>query len=38
MCEMLDEIEVEYMRMALSRARKAMQQPIQEEKLQTAVA
>jgi hypothetical protein len=38
MCEMLDEIEVEHLRMALARARKAMQEPIQEEKLQAAVA
>jgi hypothetical protein len=38
MCEMIDEIEVEHLRMALARARKAMPQPTQKEKLQTAVA
>lgn len=38
MCEMLDEIEVEHLRMALAKARKVMQEPVQQEKLQTAVA
>lgn len=38
MCEMLDEIEIEHLRMVLARARKEMQQPLLEEKLQAAVA
>ncbi len=33
MCEMMDEIEVEQLRMALARARKEMQEPIQEKPL-----
>lgn len=30
MCEMIDEMEIEHLRMALARARKAMQEPIKE--------
>lgn len=33
MCEMIDEIEIEHLRMALARARKELQQPEQEETL-----
>lgn len=38
MCEMIDEIEIEQLRMALARARKDLQEPEREEKLQAAVA
>ena len=37
MCEMIDEIEIEHLRMVLARARKEMQEPIKEEPL-TAIA
>ena len=30
MCEMIDEIEIEHLRMALARARKETQEPVQE--------
>lgn len=30
MCEMMDEIEIEHLRIVLSRARKEMQKPIKE--------
>lgn len=30
MCEMIDEIEIEHLRMALARARKVMQEPAKE--------
>lgn len=33
MCEMIDEIEIEHLRMALARARKEMQEPVKEESL-----
>ncbi len=33
MCEMIDEIEIEHLRMALARARKEMQEPVQEKPL-----
>ncbi len=33
MCEMMDEIEVEQLRMALARARKEIQEPVQEKPL-----
>ncbi len=33
MCEMIDEIEIEHLRMALSRARKATQEPAQEKQI-----
>ena len=33
MCEMIDEIEIEHLRMALARARKEIQEPIKEESL-----
>jgi hypothetical protein len=33
MCEMIDEIEIEHLRMVLARARKEMQEPIKEEPL-----
>ena len=33
MCEMIDEIEIAHLRMALARARKEMQEPIKEESL-----
>ncbi len=33
MCEMIDDIEIEHLRMALARARKEMQEPINEERL-----
>ena len=33
MCEMIDEIELEHLRMALARARKEMQEPVKEESL-----
>lgn len=33
MCEMMDEIEVEQLRMALARARKEMREPILEKPL-----
>lgn len=33
MCEMIDEIEIEHLRMALSRARKEMQESVQEKPL-----
>lgn len=33
MCEMIDEIEIEYLRMALARARKEIQEPVEEEPL-----
>lgn len=33
MCEMIDEIEIEHLRIALARARKEMQEPIKEEPL-----
>jgi hypothetical protein len=31
MCEMMDEIEIEYLRMVLARARKELQEPVKEE-------
>ncbi len=37
MCEMLDEIEIEHLRMALAKARKELQQP-EEEKPLTVIA
>ena len=33
MCEMIDEIEIEHLRMVLARARKEMQEPVKEEPL-----
>lgn len=33
MCEMIDEIEIEHLRMALARARKELQVPVKEESL-----
>ena len=33
MCEMIDEIEIEHLRLALARARKEMQEPIMEDPL-----
>lgn len=33
MCEMIDEIEIEHLRMALARARKEMQEPVKEKPL-----
>ena len=33
MCEMIDEIEIEYLRMALARARKELKEPIKEKSL-----
>lgn len=33
MCEMIDEIEIEHLRMVLARARKEMQEPTKEEPL-----
>lgn len=33
MCEMMNEIEIEHLRAALARARKEMQEPVQEEPL-----
>lgn len=30
MCEMIDDMEIEHLRMALARARKAMQEPAKE--------
>ena len=33
MCEMIDEIEIEHLRMALARARKEIQEPVQEKPL-----
>ena len=33
MCEMIDNIEIEHLRMALARARKEMREPIKEESL-----
>ncbi len=38
MCEMIDEMEIEHLRRALSRARKEMQEPVKEESLVSAVA
>jgi len=39
MCEMMDEMEIEHLRMALARARKEMQEPLKDESLAaTAVA
>ena len=31
MCEMIDEIEIEHLRIVLARARKEMQEPIKED-------
>jgi hypothetical protein len=33
MCEMIDEIEIEHLRIALARARKEMKEPINEKPL-----
>ena len=33
MCEMIDEIEIEHLRMVLTRARKELQEPVKEESL-----
>jgi len=33
MCEMIDEIEIEHLRMVLARARKEMQDPVKDEPL-----
>jgi hypothetical protein len=33
MCEMIDEIEIEHLRMVLARARKELQEPVKEEPL-----
>ena len=33
MCEMIDEIEIEHLRMVLARARKEMQESVKEESL-----
>jgi hypothetical protein len=33
MCEMIDDIEIEHLRMALARARRTMQEPIKGEPL-----
>jgi hypothetical protein len=33
MCEMIDEIEIEHLRMVLARARKEMQEPVKDEPL-----
>ncbi len=33
MCEMMDEIEIEHLRMALAKARKELQEPVKEEPL-----
>ena len=33
MCEMIDEIEIEHLRMVLARARKEMQEPVNDEPL-----
>jgi hypothetical protein len=33
MCEMIDEIEIEHLRMALARARKEIQEPVQEKRI-----
>ncbi len=33
MCEMIDEIEIEHLRMVLARARKEMQESVKEEPL-----
>ena len=33
MCEMIDEIEIEHLRMALTRARKELQEQVKEESL-----
>ena len=33
MCEMIDEIEIEHLRMVLARARKEMKEPTQEKPL-----
>ncbi len=39
MCEMMDEIEIEHLRMALTRARKEVQpEPIEEEPLVAAAS
>jgi hypothetical protein len=38
MCEMIDEIEIEHLRMALTRARKETNPPPEEEKPLAAVA
>ena len=38
MCEMIDEIEIEHLRIVLARARKEMQEPIKEEAPLTAIA
>jgi hypothetical protein len=35
MCEMIDEIEIEHLRMALTRARKELQEPLKNEPLVT---
>jgi hypothetical protein len=33
MCEMIDEIEIEHLRMALTRAKKELREPVREEPL-----
>ena len=33
MCEMIDEIEIEHLRMVLARARKEIQEPVKDEPL-----
>lgn len=33
MCEMINEIEIEHLRMVLARARKEMQEPVKDESL-----
>ncbi len=38
MCEMMDEMEIEQLRMVLARARKEMQEPVKEESLVAAAA
>ena len=38
MCEMIDDIEIEHLRMALARARKEREEPVKEEEPLAAVA